>query len=107
MLMKVDSTSSFIPDENPLSRTLAWANDVGGNRIYFVRDRIVNEWMTGVALHEMGHLLGAPHDNAYLMAPKFNWENSRCVDYDSMVLVAKHWWIHPDQLKYCVYGSTK
>jgi len=106
MLMRIDSTSTFIPDDpkKPESQTLAWANEVGGNRIYFVRDRIINEQMTGVALHEMGHLLGAQHDDVYLMTPQFHWQDARCVDYNAVMLVAKYWGIPLNAVKYCIYG---
>jgi|SRR5579885_1030638 len=107
MLLKVDSNASFVPDEDSKHLTLAWANDIGGNRIYFVRDRIDNDWMTGIALHEMGHLLGAKHDNVYLMQPQFNWRDGRCVDQQAAYLVANYWGIPVQNVKYCVYGVTK
>lgn len=109
MIMKVESDNPMVPydPKDALSLTLAWANDVGGNRIYFVRDRIQNEWMSGIALHEMGHLLGAAHDNAYLMQPKFHWVEARCVDYDAAALVAKYWNIDMKTMRYCLYQTTK
>ena len=90
--------------DGTVSYTLAWANEIGGNRVYLIRDRVANEWVTGVMLHEMGHLLGAKHDEIYLMAPHFKWEDARCVDYEALKLVAEYQHIPFEQLNYCVYG---
>jgi hypothetical protein len=107
MIMKIDSLNPMVGavDPTPETRTLAWANDIGGNRVYVIRDRIQNKWMTGIMLHEMGHLLGAQHDNVYLMRPHFNWEDYRCVDYQALKLVAEAQHIPMEHLNYCVYGG--
>lgn len=110
MFMPVNSANPMVEPANPgQPMTLAWTNDIGvlGNRIYFIRDRIQNEWMTGITLHEMGHLLGAEHDSAYLMRPSFSWASSRCVDYDAALEVAKYWNLDIKTMKYCVYESAK
>jgi len=111
LLLKIQEPNSMIDDgpvENgvPKSYTLAWANAIGGNRIYFIRNRLKNEWMVGVALHEMGHLLGAQHDDVYLMAPHYNWEDYRCVDYEALKRVAEYQHIPMSKLNYCVYGEA-
>jgi hypothetical protein len=109
LIMKVHSGNSIIPDQSDKGQvkyyTLAWVNDIGGNHMWMVRDRLKNEWMTGVALHEIGHMLGALHDNVYLMQPHFNWEDYRCVDYATLKQVADYQHIPMGSLNYCQYGS--
>lgn len=105
MVMKIDSNNPMSIDSSPESRKLAWVNDIGGNRIYVIRDRIENKWMTGIMLHEMGHLLGAEHDNVYLMRPHYNWEDYRCVDAAALKLVAEAQHLPFERLNYCVYGG--
>jgi len=110
MIMRIDSSNPMVDDGptvngQPAAKTLAWANDVGGNRIYMIRDRIDNKWMMGVSLHEMGHLLGAKHDNVYLMQAHYNWEDTRCVDYYSIKLVAEYQHLPLGRMNYCIYGE--
>lgn len=107
MILKIDSYSSFVHDD-PLNRVfvLAFANRVGGNRIFVVRDRIENNWMTGVALHEIGHLLGAVHTQEDLMQPHFNWESYRCIDKTTIQKVAEAQHLPARDLNYCVYGDA-
>ena len=111
LLLKIQEPNPMIddgPTENgkPKYWTLAWANAVGGNRVYFIRNRLKNEWMTGVALHELGHLLGAEHDQVYLMQPHYNWEDYRCVDYEALKRVAEYQHLPLNRLNYCEYGEA-
>ena len=109
MILKVDSSNSIVTSldakQGPKNgnKILAWANEIGGNRIFIIRDRIDNKWVTGISLHEMGHLLGAKHDNAYLMQPTYHWEDGRCVDYEALKLVAEYQHIPIQKLNYCTY----
>lgn len=109
LIMKTDSNNPMVSFLDSIkggkSNTLAWVNEIGGNRMWMIRDRIYNRWVTGIALHEMGHLLGARHDNVYLMQPMFNWERARCVDYDALRLVASYQHLPMEKLNYCVYGT--
>lgn len=109
MILKTDSLNPMVATlDKPRggkSYTLAWANSIGGNRMTMIRDRMRNEWVTGIALHEMGHLLGAEHDDVYLMQPMFNWEQARCVDYEALRRVADYQHIPMGSLNYCIYGS--
>jgi hypothetical protein len=110
MIMKVDSNNSMVAEldktKKGKSYTLAWANEIGGNRMYLIRDRLTNEMVTGVTLHEMGHLLGSEHDDAYLMQPMYHWEKTRCVDYEALRKVAKYQHIPFECTSYCVYGNA-
>lgn len=111
VILKIRSDNIMVDDGplrdgKPAYHTLAWVNDIGGNRMYVVRDRLYNDWMTGVALHEMGHLLGASHDDAYLMGPRFNWEDYRCIDYAALYRVAEYQHLPMGRLNYCQYGNS-
>lgn len=109
VFLKIDSTSPLIddgekgPDGKPKFYTLAWVNSIGGNRMWMIRDRLSNRAVVGVTLHEIGHLLGSDHDKVYLMQPHYNWEDYRCVDYESMLRVAAYQHLPMDRLNYCVY----
>lgn len=110
MIMRIDSSNPMVDDGasvngQPVALTLAWVNDIGGNRMFIIRDRMRNEWVMGVSLHEMGHLLGAEHDNVYLMSAHYNWEDQRCVDYQAMKAVAEYQHLPVSRLNYCVYGE--
>jgi hypothetical protein len=108
LFLKINSSNPLVDDkqfEGKKLWTLAWANAIGGNRMYLIRDRINNEWVTGITLHEMGHLLGADHDNVYLMQPHYNWEDYRCVDYEALKRVAAYQHLPMAGLNYCQYGA--
>lgn len=103
LILKIDSHSTFVHDA-PNHFTLAFADSVGGNRVYFIRDRIQNEWMTGLAMHELGHLLGAQHNGQDLMQANYNWETFRCIDQATVTQVADYLHLPASRLNYCVYG---
>lgn len=109
MILKTDSNNPMVAEldktKKGKSYTLAWADSIGGNRMWMIRDRMSNEWVTGIALHEMGHLLGAEHDDVYLMQPMFHWEQARCVDYEALRRVAEYQHLPFSKLNYCIYGS--
>jgi hypothetical protein len=105
LILRIDSKSAFVHD-HANSLTLAFANALGGNRIYVIRDRVENSWVTGLMLHEMGHLLGAAHDGHDLMAPTYNWEACRCIDYEALQEVAQYQHLPLQQLNYCVRGDN-
>lgn len=99
VIMRVDGSNPLVVD----SKTLAWVNSVGGNRMWIIRERLSNPMVLGVVMHEIGHLLGAEHDNIYLMSPYYQWENTRCIDYATIKLVARARKIPVKELNYCIY----
>ena len=63
-----------------------------GNRggfVYVISDRIGQRDLTGVIMHEFGHVLGAGHDGYGLMAPVYNAAMGRCIDREAVALVAR------------------
>lgn len=70
----------------------ALAVTVGNGRtgmVYVIGDRIGGRNLSGVVMHEFGHVLGAGHDQAGLMAPVYNVAGSRCIDHDAIAMVAQ------------------
>ena len=75
-----------------------------GNRggfVYVISDRIGNRDLTGVIMHEFGHVLGAGHDGAGLMAPVYNSAMGRCIDRDAVALVARAQRLPMNYLNWC------
>lgn len=102
IFLKIDSNSSFAPDGEG-HRVLAFVNMIGGNIIYYIRDRIANEGMYGITMHEAGHLLGARHSSGYLMSPHYSVGLYRCIDKGTMVQVTGYWHIPMAGINYCEY----
>lgn len=76
-----------------------------GNRggfVYVISDRIGNRDLTGVVMHEFGHVLGAGHDGYGLMAPVYNAAMGRCIDHDAVTLVAQSQRLPLNSLNWCV-----
>lgn len=102
LFLKIDSSNGMLRSLDHGGMTIAFVNKIGGNRIYFVRDRMGNEWMKAVSLHEMGHLMGAEHDEGTLMNAYFNLMEYKCIDKRTVEQVGEHEGIPADHLKYCV-----
>ena len=101
VILKIDSASPL--NKYHGERTLAWANKIGGSQIYVIRDRVYDSWMKQLLMHELGHLLGSKHNGDYLMNEYFHWNRTRCVDYDSLIMVAAKYRLDMRDLNYCVY----
>lgn len=107
IIMKVDHTSSLIPDSNGKHNTLAWANDIGGNKIWVVRDRFYLPDTYPIMLHELGHILGADHEadipqnDGFLMYPHYTRGKYNCVDQRAMLKVARYQMLFSERLNYC------
>lgn len=110
VILKIDSRNlsvhdidSVIKRGTPEYHALAWVNDIGGYALNIIRDRMDPYQITGVVMHEMGHLLGAVHLGNRLMQPHFIWNVYRCVDIGSLHQVAKHEHLPFGRLNYCIY----
>jgi hypothetical protein len=69
--------------------------------VYVIEDRVGGRDLTGVVMHEFGHVLGAGHDSAGLMAPVYNPAGARCIDRDAMAMVANAERLPMSQLNWC------
>lgn len=99
MILKIDSSNGMVVDD----RMLAYVDKVGGRKMWIIRDRIQNEWVGGIVMHEMGHLLGIQHDDVYLMQKSYKWAEFRCIDYGTARLAARQLGLNIKQLNYCIY----
>ncbi len=70
--------------------------------VYVISDRIGRRDLTGVVMHEFGHVLGAGHDAAGLMAPVYSAEGSRCIDRAAVAMVANAQRLPLQYLNWCV-----
>src|ERR1700676_658396 len=59
-IMKVKSDSDLIPIAHS-NTGMAWINTLGGKWMWVIEDRIYQERMIGVVMHELGHHLGVEH----------------------------------------------
>ena len=73
-----------------------------GGFVYIISDRIGQRDLTGVIMHEFGHVLGAGHDGSGLMAPVYNPAMGRCIDREAVALVASAHRLPLDRLNWCV-----
>lgn len=73
--------------EKALAVTVTGGRD--GGFVYVIADRIGGRDLTGVVLHEFGHVLGAGHGQHGLMAPVYSLDGARCIDYAAAGLVAQ------------------
>lgn len=101
LIMQVDSSCTFIPKF--LDKPLAWTDQVGGTRVWIIRDRMKPEDVEPVTLHELGHVLGAKDrlDGGGLMFYAYRPQSFGCVDLDTMVEVSRHYGLQLNQLSYC------
>jgi hypothetical protein len=73
-----------------------------GGFVYVISDRIGQRDLTGVLMHEFGHVLGAGHGGSGLMAPVYNSTMGRCIDREAVALVASVHRLPLDRLNWCV-----
>ena len=106
VFIKVDSKHPLVAQFNKKDeRTIAWADRIGGSQIFIIRDRAYNDWIMGLAMHEMGHVLGSKHTGDYLMHPHFHYLRTKCIDYDTLKEVAAYQHFKIEELNYCWYSN--
>ncbi len=98
LLLKINSKGDV---RSPQSDTLAFADKVGGDRVYIVRDHLSNDQIFGVTMHEIGHLLGSEHNKNGLMYSHYSKIGFQCIDYNTVKNVADYWGIFIGNLNYC------
>jgi hypothetical protein len=99
---------ALVDSRHPIAQqgegTHALAVTVGNGHdgfVYVVGDRIGGRDLTGVVMHEFGHVLGAGHDHAGLMAPVYNAAAARCIDHDAVAMVANAQRLPLQRLNWC------
>lgn len=117
IFIKISEKDSIVKNDEGLLTAYAWTNKIGGNRIYFITDRLIAyevapkkfvdfPWtykdITSIALHEMGHAFGSKHlEYNGLMAPSYNGKNYKCIDQAAILTVASYQHIPTSNLRYC------
>lgn len=92
LLMQVDRTCKFIPILDTPGTVLAWTSELGGRKVWFVRD-VINSprLLHQVALHELGHVFSAPHDTADSLMHLFATTGHQldCIDSNTALAIQK------------------
>lgn len=102
LFMRITSDSKMVPAQNEKGYwTIGFVERIGGHHLYLVRDRLGNDDVFGVTLHEIGHLMGSPHTGRRLMYPHYTRARFRCIDYASMKKVSEFFDIDLAGLNYC------
>jgi hypothetical protein len=73
-----------------------------GGFVYVISDRLGSRDLTGIVMHELGHVLGAGHDGAGLMAPVYDDASGHCIDHDAVAMVATAQHLPLAQLNWCM-----
>jgi len=105
LFLKVDSKNKMVPINDKGYWTIGFCEQVGGHHMYLVRDRLGNDDVYGVTLHEIGHLMGSGHVGQRLMYPHYSRARFQCIDYDTMVKVSAFFDLELRNLNYCVDGE--
>ena len=85
--------------ENRLA--LGFTPSIGSHYIYLVRNRLESTDVFYLAMHEMGHALGATHNGRGLMYPHYTQLDFQCVDQLTILKVAKYQSMDVQYLNYC------
>jgi hypothetical protein len=101
IVAKVDSSHPITRQGEGRQALAVTVGGSGGGFVYVIGDRIGGRDLTGVVMHEFGHVLGAGHDGHGLMAPVYNANNGRCIDRDAAVLVANAQRLPLAQMNWC------
>lgn len=103
LFMKIKSDNKMIPDQKEKGFwTIGFVERIGGNHMYLVRDRLANEDVFGVTLHEIGHLMGSGHTGERLMYPHYTRARFQCIDYVTIKTVAGYFNLPLENLNYCM-----
>lgn len=89
-------------DKKGIFWTLGFTSQIGDHHVYLVRDRLQNEDVKYIVMHELGHALGAAHGGSGLMSVPYNKEKWQCVDQYTVQQIAAHEHLVAEDLNYCV-----
>lgn len=82
---------------------LGFVEEIGGKYLYVVRDRIQDEDVLKVVLHELGHILGSDHTGSGLMNKSYSRIEYQCIDLETIKNVAKYNQLNVEDLNYCYF----
>lgn len=102
LFMRINHDSSLVPANSKGFWTIGFCERISGHHLYLVRDRLGNEDVFGVTLHEIGHLMGSDHVGERLMYPHYTRARFQCIDWTTMTTVANVWDLPIENLNYCV-----
>jgi hypothetical protein len=98
----VADTVTYQDGKELRANTLAYCDKVGGHYVYLLMDRLSLSNIRWVMMHEIGHLLGAEHQEDGLMYRYYRGNNYRCVDHHTLEQVSRAQRINLSQLRGCV-----
>ncbi|MBV8394449.1 MAG: matrixin family metalloprotease, partial [Alphaproteobacteria bacterium] len=101
IVARVDSHHPVAQQGEGLHALAVTLNNGRTGMVYVISDRIGGRNLSGVVMHEFGHVLGAGHDHAGLMAPVYNAAGARCIDHDAMAMVAQVQRLPMSDLNWC------
>lgn len=101
IVAKVDSSHPITQQAEGRQALAVTVNSGNGGFVYVIGDRIGRRDLTGVVMHEFGHVLGAGHDGYGLMAPVYNPNSGHCIDRDAAALVARAKRLPLAQMNWC------
>jgi hypothetical protein len=101
IVAKVDSSHPITRKGEGRQALAVTVGGSGGGFVYVIGDRIGRRDLTGVVMHEFGHVLGAGHDGHGLMAPVYNANSGHCIDRDAAALVANAQHLQLSQMNWC------
>ena len=117
MLMQIRRSGGWvlvrIDSRHPVARqagarqamAMTVGSSAGGGIVYVISDRFGPADLNGVILHELGHVLGAGHDdsaNGHLMASVYQPGNGHCIDQGAVAMVANAQRLPLSRLNWCV-----
>ena len=102
LFMRINHDNSIVPENSKGYWTIGFTERIGGHHLYLVRDRLGNDDVFGVTLHEIGHLMGSDHVGIRLMYPHYTRARFQCIDWETIRAVAVYWELDPANLNFCV-----
>jgi len=78
----------------------AKVDEIGGHVIYLLKGRATLPRIKLVTEHELGHVLGAEHQEGTLMDPVYKRVSS-CIDHETIKQIAKYNNLNPDTMNWC------
>lgn len=101
IVARVDSRHPIAQHGEGLHALAVTAGNHQTGFVYVISDRVGSRDLAGIVMHEFGHVLGAGHDSAGLMAPVYNAAGGRCIDHEAMAMIANVQHLPIAELNWC------